>query len=64
MVVIRFHEYSGSKQEVKITSEYEIVGWQETNLMEKPLEELRHENEINLILTPYEIKTVMIKMNK
>ncbi|MEG1310987.1 MAG: alpha-mannosidase [Romboutsia sp.] len=64
MIVLRFHEYSGSKQDVKISSEYEIVGWQESDLMEKPLEQLRNEKIINVTLTPYEIKTVMIKMNK
>ena len=64
MIVLRFHEYSGSKQNVKISSDYNIVAWQETNLMEKPLEDLRNESEINLELTPYEIKTVMIKMSK
>lgn len=64
MIVLRFHEYSGSKQSVKISSDYNIIGWKETNLMEKPLEELRNESEISLELTPYEIKTVMIKMNK
>lgn len=63
-VIIRFHEYAGSKQEVKITSEYEINGWQETDLMERGVEELRNENEIKLTLTPYEIKTIKIKMNK
>lgn len=63
MVVLRFHEYSGSNQEVKITSDYDIKGWMETNLMEKPLEELRLENEINISVKPYEIKTLMIKMN-
>lgn len=62
MVVLRFHEYSGSRQEVKINSDYKIVGWMETNLMEKPMEELRNESEINLTVEPYEIKTIMIKM--
>ena len=62
MVVLRFHEYSGSRQEVKINSDYKIAGWMETNLMEKPMEELRNESEINLTVEPYEIKTIMIKM--
>ncbi|MGL5346454.1 MAG: alpha-mannosidase [Peptostreptococcaceae bacterium] len=62
MVVVRFHEYAGSRQEVKISSDYEIAGWMETNLMEKPMEELRNENEINVTVNPYEIKTIMIKM--
>ncbi|RDY29701.1 alpha-mannosidase [Romboutsia weinsteinii] len=64
MVIVRFHEYSGSRQEVSITSDYEIVGWMETNLMEKACEEMRNEKEINLTINPYEIKTVMVKMNK
>lgn len=63
-VVIRLHEYAGSKQEVSITSEYEINGWQETDLMERPIEKLRNEKEIKLTLTPYEIKTIKIEMNK
>lgn len=63
-VVIRLHEYAGSTQRVSITSGYEVNGWQETDLMERPIEELRNEKEINLTLTPYEIKTVKIKMNK
>ncbi|MGL4911870.1 MAG: alpha-mannosidase [Romboutsia sp.] len=62
MVVLRFHEYSGSRQEVKISSDYKVSGWMETNLMEKPMEELRNESEINLTVEPYEIKTIMIKM--
>lgn len=62
MVVVRFHEYAGSRQEVKINSDYNIIGWMETNLMEKPIEELRNEKDINLIVNPYEIKTIMIKM--
>ena len=62
MVVLRFHEYAGSRAKVKITSDYTIEGWLETNLMEKPMEELRNESEINVILNPYEIKTLMVKM--
>ena len=62
MVVLRFHEYSGSRAEVKINSDYTIEGWMETNLMEKPMEELRNESEINITLNPYEIKTLMVKM--
>ena len=62
MVVLRFHEYAGSRAEVKINSDYTIEGWMETNLMEKPMEELRNESEINVTLNPYEIKTLMINM--
>ncbi|WP_309137293.1 alpha-mannosidase [Romboutsia lituseburensis] len=62
MVVVRFHEYAGSRQEVKINSDYNIIGWMETNLMEKPIEGLRNEKEISLTVNPYEIKTIMIKM--
>ncbi|WP_332843585.1 alpha-mannosidase [Paraclostridium bifermentans] len=62
MIIIRFHEYSGSRQNVSIDSDYEITGWMETNLMEKPIENLRNENSINVVVNPYEIKTLMIKM--
>ncbi|MGL4879098.1 alpha-mannosidase, partial [Paraclostridium dentum] len=43
MIIIRFHDYSGSRQNVSIDSDYEITGWMETNLMEKPIENLRNE---------------------
>ena len=62
MIIIRFHDYSGSRQNVSIDSDYEITGWMETNLMEKPIENLRNENYINIVVNPYEIKTLMIKM--
>ncbi|WP_319025165.1 alpha-mannosidase [Paraclostridium bifermentans] len=62
MIIIRFHDYSGSRQNVSIDSDYEITGWMETNLMEKPIESLRNENSINIVVNPYEIKTLMIKM--
>ncbi len=62
MVVVRFHEYSGSRQEVTIDSKYEIVGWMESNLMEKPMEDLREESSIKVTVEPYEIKTLMVKM--
>lgn len=62
MIIIRFHDYSGSRQNVSIDSDYEINGWMETNLMEKPIENLRNENSINVVVNPYEIKTLMIKM--
>ncbi|WP_148551225.1 alpha-mannosidase [Paraclostridium bifermentans] len=62
MIIIRFHDYSGSRQNVSIDSDYEINGWMETNLMEKPIENLRNENYINVVVNPYEIKTLMIKM--
>lgn len=62
MIIIRFHDYSGSRQNVSIDSDYEITGWMETNLMEKPIEDLRNENSINVVVNPYEIKTLMIKM--
>lgn len=62
MIIIRFHDYSGSRQNVSIDSDYEITGWMETNLMEKPIENLRNENSINVVVNPYEIKTLMIQM--
>lgn len=62
MIIIRFHDYSGSRQNVSIDSDYEITGWMETNLMEKQIENLRNENSINVVVNPYEIKTLMIKI--
>ena len=64
LVVVRLHDYSGGRQNVTISSDYTIVGWQEANLMEKPLEDFRECSSIELNVKPYEIRTILVKFGK
>ena len=61
-IVLRIHEYTGSKQDVNIKINHEIAGWMESDLMERPIEDLREEQVISLHVKPYEIKTVLVKL--
>ena len=58
-IVIRFHEYTGSRQKVTVLPGFAYDSWCECSLMEKPLEEQKASGEVKLELTPYEIKTLM-----
>lgn len=60
-VVMRFHEYSGGRGEVKLHTSLAVKSWQECNLMEKPEGELR-KGPIELAIKPYEIKTLLINL--
>jgi alpha-mannosidase len=58
--VIRFHEYTGARGSVPITSSIPIRSWCECDLMEQPLEPFQ-EKPIQIIMKPYEIKTILVK---
>ena len=61
-LVVRFHEYTGSRQKVRVIPGFAYDSWCECNLMEKPLEERRAAGEIRTELTPYEIKTLLFDL--
>lgn len=60
-LVVRFHEYSGAKQKVNVKFGFDIEGYMEADLMERPLEELKKDKTISVNVKPYEIKTFLIK---
>ena len=62
-VVVRLHEFSGQTCQANLTSDYEIVDWQEVNLMEKPEGPVNQEP-IEFTLNPYEIKTFSLNITK
>ncbi|MBW4085087.1 alpha-mannosidase [Paenibacillus sp. S150] len=62
-VVLRLHEYAGSRNLVRVESAYSIVSWQECSLMEEPLGEW-HEDEMEFRIKPYEIRTFRIKLGQ
>ncbi len=61
-IVVRLHEYASSKQEVNITFKFDIKGWMESDLMERPIEALRETQEVQLTLKPFEIKTLLLEV--
>lgn len=58
-LVVRFHEYTGSRQKVTVNTGFAYDSWCECNLMEKPLEERKASGKVQVELTPYEIKTLL-----
>lgn len=61
-VVVRLHEYASSKQQVNINFNFEIKGWMEADLMERPIEALRNEQTVTLQVKPFEIKTILLEV--
>lgn len=62
-LVVRFHEYAGSRQKVKVCPGFEYVSFCESDLMERPIEEEREAGEILMEIKPYEIKTLLFSLN-
>lgn len=63
-VVIRLHEYEGSRSDVRLSSDFTITKWQECDLMERPIGEENNSNHIEFHLKPYEIKTFLVEFEK
>ena len=61
-LVIRFHEYTGSKRKVNVTLNFAYEGWMESDLRERPIEEMHTEKAIQLEVKPFEIKTILVKL--
>lgn len=61
-LVVRFHEYTGAKQEVEVSFNFDSKGWMESDLMERPLETLKEGQNIIINMKPYEIKTILIAL--
>ncbi|MEK3724861.1 alpha-mannosidase [Paenibacillus sp. FSL H8-0034] len=63
-VVLRFHEFGGQRGTIELNSDYTICGWQECDLMERPMGEPSNTSVIRLAIKPYEIKTLLIDVVK
>ena len=61
-IVIRFHEFAGSKQSVTMKLGFTFRSWAECDLRERPIAQWENGKEICMELHPYEIKTVLIDM--
>lgn len=60
-LVIRFHEFAGSRQEVSVKIGVPWKAWAEGDLRERPLYAFAG-NEIRLKLHAYEIKTILVEV--
>lgn len=60
-LVIRIHEFTGSRQNVEMKTGFAYTGWTESDLRERPLGE-ENTGAIKLTLHPYEIKTVIVSL--
>lgn len=61
-IIIRFHEFAGSRQEVCVKLGFAYKTWMETDLRERPLYGEAQTKEICMEVKPYEIKTIKVKL--
>ena len=61
-LVVRFHEYTGGKQQVTLSFDFDIKGWAESDLRERAIEPFKQESVISMDVKPYEIKTVLVQI--
>ncbi|MSS64836.1 alpha-mannosidase [Velocimicrobium porci] len=61
-LVLRIHEYTGSTQMITLTPGIPIKGYMESDLMERPIEEMKKEAIICTKIKPYEIKTFLLEI--
>lgn len=60
-IIIRVHEYEGKRGKAVLKTGFDVESWQETNLMEDGIGEVK-KGSIAFTIKPYEIKTFKIKM--
>jgi alpha-mannosidase len=61
-VIVRFHEFFGKTSRVKLTSDFTIASWCETDLMEQPVSPESF-SAVDLAVKPYEIKTIALDIH-
>lgn len=59
-LVVRFHEYTGGRQEITIKTGFPYQRWCEADLMENPIEQ-ENTGKVMLTVKPYEIKTLLFE---
>ncbi|NGZ78020.1 alpha-mannosidase [Saccharibacillus alkalitolerans] len=61
-VIVRVHDFSGSRQRLLLESDLHISSWQECDLMERPEGERGEGSAISFTLEPYEIRTFAVEL--
>lgn len=60
-LVVRFHEFAGSRCQAAIKPGFQFTAWAEGDLRERPIQDFCSETEISMMLKPFEIKTILFK---
>lgn len=63
-LIVRLHEFTGARGTVRLTSDFPLAGWQETDLMERPIGEMQMQPDVEFHIQPYEIKTFALRLKK
>jgi alpha-mannosidase len=63
-ILIRLHEFAGMRGKVTLSSDARVLYWQETNLMERPMQDVKQAGEISFEVSPYEIKTFLLYLEE
>ena len=61
-IVIRFHEFAGSAQNVTVHPGFDFKSWTECDLRERPFGASCADKDIRLSMHAYEIKTILIEL--
>ncbi|MEK8127007.1 alpha-mannosidase [Paenibacillus filicis] len=63
-LIVRLHEYTGARGKVRLTSDFRLLSWQETDLLERPVSEEQQGAEVSFDIKPYEIKTFLLDLQR
>lgn len=61
-LAVRFHECHGGRQKIRFKSDYPVKRMVECNLLEHDIEEVCRGAEVEIVLKPFEIKTLKMYM--
>ncbi|MNM77804.1 alpha-mannosidase [compost metagenome] len=61
-LIVRLHEYKGGRGRVRFHFGMPVISWQETDMMERSLGESSSAAELELSMSPYEIKTIRLQL--
>lgn len=61
-IVVRFHEFAGSRQKVEIVPGFRFRAWTECDLRERPTGDWIENETIRLDVKPFEIRTILIQL--
>lgn len=59
-IVLRIHEFSGTRTRVRLNAGFELESWTECDLRERPLSQPSAQQDIVLELHPYEVKSLLL----
>nr|WP_300129969.1 alpha-mannosidase [uncultured Butyricicoccus sp.] len=61
-LVVRFHDFAGTKQNVRLMPAFAHKGWMEGDLRERAVGSVNRQQDVCMCLHPYEIKTVLFEI--